>query len=60
MCMQFRVRFIACATESCDPLRDDWSGDRITVGVRFSAPVLTGPGPHPASCTVVTVSLSRG
>jgi len=24
------------------------------VGVRFSAPVQTGPGAHPASCTMVT------
>jgi len=31
-------------------------GDRIPVGVRFSAPVQTGPGPHPASCTMGTES----
>ena len=30
--------------------------DRISVGARFSAPVQTGPGAHPASCTVVTRS----
>jgi hypothetical protein len=28
-------------------------GDRIPVGKRFSAPVQTGPGAHPASCTMV-------
>jgi len=28
------------------------SGDRILVGVRFSAPVQTGPGAHPASYTM--------
>ena len=28
-----------------------WSGDRIPVGTRFSAPVQTSPGAHPASCT---------
>jgi hypothetical protein len=28
------------------------SGDLIPVGVRFSAPVQTGPGAHPASCTI--------
>ena len=32
------------------------SGDRIPVGARFSAPVQTGPGTHPASCTMGTVS----
>jgi len=25
---------------------------------RFSAPVQTGPGPHPASCTIGTVSFA--
>jgi hypothetical protein len=32
------------------------SGDRILVGARFSAPVQTGPGAHPASCTMGTES----
>ena len=27
---------------------------------KFSAPVQTGPGAHPASCTMVTASLSQG
>ena len=31
-------------------------GDRIPVGARFSAPVQTGPEPHPASCTMGTGS----
>ena len=35
-----------------DWLRDGRSGDRIPVGARFSAPVQTGSGAHPASCTV--------
>ena len=35
------------------------SGDRILVGVRFSAPVQTGPGAYPASCTMGTVSFPR-
>jgi hypothetical protein len=30
------------------------SGDQIHVGVRFSAPVQTSPGAHPASCTKST------
>ena len=33
------------------------SGDQIQVGSRFSAPVQTGPGAHPASCTIGTGSL---
>ena len=37
-------------------LRAGWSGDRLPVGARFSAPVQTGPGAHPAYCTVGTVS----
>jgi hypothetical protein len=36
--------------------RVGWSGDRIPVGMRFTAPVQTGPGAHPASCTMGTVS----
>jgi hypothetical protein len=37
-------------------LRAGWSGDRIPVGTRFSAPVQTGPGAHPASSTMGTGS----
>ena len=37
-------------------LRDGWSGDRIPVGGRFSAPVQTGPGVQPASYTMGTGS----
>jgi len=33
-----------------------WSGDQIPVGVRFSAPVQTSPGAHPASYTMGTGS----
>jgi hypothetical protein len=36
------------------------SGDRISVRARFSAPVHTGAGAHPASYTMGTGSLSRG
>ena len=40
---------------------NDWlwagqSGDQIPVGARFSAPVQTGPGAYPASCTMSTGS----
>ena len=37
-------------------LRAGRAGDRISVGARFSAPVQTGPGAHPASCTIGTGS----
>ena len=39
---------VGIATE----LRVGLSGDQIPVGARFSAPVQTGPGAHPASCTI--------
>jgi hypothetical protein len=53
---------VGIATE----LRAGRSGDRIPVeGARFYAPVQTGPGDHPASCTMGTgsfpgVKSSRG
>ena len=42
-----------------DWLRAGRSGDRIPVGARFSAPVHTGPGAHPAFCTMGTGSFPR-
>ena len=39
-----------------DWLRAGRSRDQIPVGARFSAPVQTGPGAYPASCTVGTGS----
>jgi len=43
---------VGTATE----LRAGRSGGRIPLGARFSAPLQTGPGAHPASCEMVTVS----
>ena len=40
-----------------DSLRPGRSGDRVPVWARFSAPVLTGRGAHPASHTIGTGSL---
>jgi hypothetical protein len=34
-----------------------WSGDRILLGMKFSAPVQTDPETHPASCAMGTGSL---
>jgi hypothetical protein len=39
-----------------DWLRAGRSGDRMLVGARFSAPVQTGPGAHPASWIMGTRS----
>jgi hypothetical protein len=39
-----------------DRLRAGRSGDGIPVGAKFSAPVQTGPGAHPASSTMGTGS----
>jgi hypothetical protein len=41
-------------------LRAGRSGDRIPVGAKYSAPIQTGPGVHPASCTVCTGSFPVG
>ena len=43
-----------------DSLRAGRSGVRIPVGVRLPAPVQTGAGAQPASCTMGTGPLSRG
>ena len=42
-----------------ESLRPGRSKDRIPVGARFSAPVQTGPGAHPASYTMGTGSFPR-
>ena len=45
--------YFYCAGRYSDLLRDRRSGDRISLGARFSSPVQTGRRVHPASCTKV-------
>ena len=56
---QISLRFIPVGRDS-DWLRAGWSGSRILVEVRLSAPVQTDPGAHPASYTMGTVSFRGG
>ena len=53
------------ALQGCDPgqhihyshsVQAGWSRDQILVGARFSAPIQTSPGVHPASYTMGTGS----
>jgi len=50
------VKWTAQLSLYSDWLWAGWSGDRIPVGARFSAPVQTGPRAHPSSCTMGTGS----
>jgi hypothetical protein len=50
------LKFIGLECGYSDWLRAGRSRDRIPVGARFSAPVQTGPGAHPAACTMGTGS----
>jgi hypothetical protein len=57
--------FIKIRWPGSDWLRAGRSGNRVQVEARFSAPVQTDPGAHPASCTMGTgafpgVKNSRG
>jgi len=49
----------AIASRCSDLLQAGRFGDRILVGARYSAPVQTGNGAHPASYTMCTGSFPR-
>jgi len=51
-----RIRIYEKRSQYSDWLRAGRSGDRISVGARFSSPVQTGRGAHPASYTMGTGS----
>jgi hypothetical protein len=51
------LSFVDRLAQSVQRLATSWTvRDRISVGARFCAPVQTGPGAHPASCTMGTGS----
>jgi len=52
------LRFDSSTVLMCHWNLSGRSGDRIPVGARFSAPIQTGSGAHPASCTMGTRSFA--
>ena len=50
----YKEGYITLRSQYSDWLRAGRSGDRIPVSARFSTLVQTGPGAHPASCTMGT------
>ena len=50
------VKWARYRSQYSDWLLPGRSGDRIPVGAKSSAPVQTGPGAHPAPCTLGTRS----
>jgi len=54
MCVCVCVWWAGLCSRYSDWLWARQTGDQIPVGSRFSAPVQTGPGAHPPSCTMGT------
>ena len=56
-CQKVKCQVVRVA-QSVERLATDWTvrGSNPGGGARFSAPVQTGPGAHPASCTMGTGS----
>jgi len=52
--LPYDIQWAGSRSRHNDWLRAGRSGDRISVGARFSAPVQTGHGAYPASCTMGT------
>ena len=46
------MRLYTCVGRDSDSLRAGRSGGQIPVGARFSAPIQTSPGTHPATYTM--------
>ena len=55
-CLLHTQQWAGWLSQYSDWLQAGRSWDRIPVVARFSAPVQTGPGAHPASCTMDTRS----
>jgi len=52
-----QIKLVGWRSRYSDWLWARLPGDLIPVGAKFSASVQTGPGAHPASCTMGTGSL---